>query len=143
MSCTLRLYQWSLSHWDSQLLNPSPFSICRRLLKILWQKNLRRNCLNLIMSNFYVFWHNVFIYLFLITSLPFNPFPHTTILQQTTLNTFCQKIENLYNWMDDLWLKVETLCQKEKLLVLSNFSFCHYVFKKPSAAEASESVYMR
>ena len=26
-----------------------------------------------------------------------NPFPHTTILQQTTLNIFCQKIENLYN----------------------------------------------
>ena len=33
--------------------------------------------------------------------------------------------------------------QKEKLLVLSNFFFCHYVFQKPSAAEASESVYMR
>ena len=27
--------------------------------------------------------------------------------------------------------------------VLSNFSFRHYVFKKLSAAEASESVYMR
>ena len=26
-----------------------------------------------------------------------NPFSHTTILQQTTLNIFCQKIENLYN----------------------------------------------
>ena len=35
------------------------------------------------------------------------------------------------------------MCQKEKLLVLSNFFFCHYVFKKLSAAEASESVYMR
>ena len=33
--------------------------------------------------------------------------------------------------------------QKEKLLVLSNFFFCHYVFKKLSAAEASESVYVR
>ena len=33
--------------------------------------------------------------------------------------------------------------EKEKLLVLSNFFSCHYVFKKPSAAEASESVYMR
>ena len=33
--------------------------------------------------------------------------------------------------------------QKEKLLVLSNFFFCHYVFKKLSAAEASESVYTR
>ena len=33
--------------------------------------------------------------------------------------------------------------KKEKLLVLSNFFFCHFVFKKLSAAEASESVYMR
>ena len=35
----------------------------------------------------------------------------------------------------------KTLWQNEKLLVLSNFFFCHYVFKKLSAAEASESVY--
>ena len=33
--------------------------------------------------------------------------------------------------------------QKEKLHVLSNFFFCRYVFKKLSAAEASESIYMR
>ena len=38
-----------------------------------------------------------------------NPFPHTTILQQTTLNIFCLKTENLYNWMDNLWLKVENI----------------------------------
>ena len=31
----------------------------------------------------------------------------------------------------------------DKLLVLSNFSFCHNVFNKASAAEASESFYMR
>ena len=37
----------------------------------------------------------------------------------------------------------KTLWQKEKLLILSNFYICHYVFKKLSAAEASESVYMR
>ena len=40
-------------------------------------------------------------------------------------------------------LKWKTLWQKEKLLDLSNFFFCHYVFKKLSAAGASESVYMR
>ena len=39
--------------------------------------------------------------------------------------------------------KWKTLWQKEKLHVLCNFFFCHYVFKKPSAAEASESVHMR
>ena len=38
---------------------------------------------------------------------------------------------------------MKTLWQKEKLLVLSNFFFCRHVFKKPPAAEASESVYMR
>ena len=37
----------------------------------------------------------------------------------------------------------KTLCEKEKLLVLNNFFFCHYVFKKLSAAQASESIYMR
>ena len=26
-----------------------------------------------------------------------NPFPHMTIMQQTTLNIFCKKIEHLYN----------------------------------------------
>ena len=29
------------------------------------------------------------------------------------------------------------------MLVLSNFFLCHNVFKEPSAADASESVYMR
>ena len=73
-----------------------------------------------------------------------NPFPHTTILQQTPLNLFCQNIENLHNWMDNIYdKKWKTLWQKEKLHILCNFFFCHYVFKKPSAAEASESVYMR
>ena len=46
----------------------------------------------------------------------FNPFPHMTFLQQT--NIFCQKIKNLYNWMDNL--EVEN--------ILSNFFFCHDVF---------------
>ena len=36
------------------------------------------------------------------------------------------------------YLKI-SLCMTK----LSNFFFCHYVFKKLSAAEASESVYMR
>ena len=48
-----------------------------------------------------------------------NPFPHTTILQQTTLNLFCQNIENLNNWMDNLWQKVEKHCGKRR-----NCTFC-------------------
>ena len=42
----------------------------------------------------------------------FNTFPHTTILEQTTLNIFCQKKENLYNWMNNLRLKVENIVAK-------------------------------
>ena len=34
-------------------------------------------------------------------------------------------------------------CGKNNLLVLGNFFFCYQVFKKTSAAEASESVCMR
>ena len=45
--------------------------------------------------------------------------------------------------MNNLWLKVENIVAKEKLLVLRNFFFYHYVFEKPSAAEASESAYMK
>ena len=62
----------------------------------------------------------------------FNPFPHTKNLQQRTLNIFCQIMENLYNWMDNLWLKVENIVTKGEIAR----------FKKLSAAEASESVYM-
>ena len=42
--------------------------------------------------------------------------------------------------MDNLRLKVKNI---ESKVVLSNFIFCHYVSKKLSAADASESVYMR
>ena len=45
--------------------------------------------------------------------------------------------------MDNLWLKVENIVAKGEIARMSNFFFCHYVFKKPSAAEASESVYIR
>ena len=37
--------------------------------------------------------------------------------------------------MDNIWLKVENIVAKGEMLVLSNFFFCHYDFKKPSAAE--------
>ena len=53
----------------------------------------------------------------------FNAFPHTTILQQTIFFVKNYKI-SIIEW------------------ITYDF-FCHYVFKNPSAAEASESVYMR
>ena len=58
-----------------------------------------------------------------------NPFPHTTILQQTTLNVFCRNIENLHNWMDNLWLKVENIVAKGEIARFVQFlllSLCFY-----------------
>ena len=52
-------------------------------------------------------------------------------------------MENLYNWMDNLWQKVENIVAKGEIARFEQFFFCHYVFKKLSAAEASDNVYMR
>ena len=60
----------------------------------------------------------------------FNPFPHTTILQQTTLNIFCQNIENLYNWMDNLWLNVENIVAKGEIARFEQFLFLSLCFQK-------------
>ena len=53
-----------------------------------------------------------------------NPFPHTTILQQTTLNIFCQNIENRHNWMDNLWQKVEHIVAKARFVQFLLLSLC-------------------
>ena len=39
--------------------------------------------------------------------------------------------------------KIENIVTKEEIARFGQFLFCHYVFKKPSATEASESIYMR
>ena len=66
---------------ESLMIFPQYFFVCRRV--IIWQlthtARIKRN---------YLCWKS---------SKLFNPFSHTTILQQTTLNIFCRKIENLYN----------------------------------------------
>ena len=69
-----------------------------------------------------------------------NPFPHTTILQQTTLSIFCQKIENLYNWMDTLWLKVKNIVAKWEIARFEQFLLFSLCFQK---AVSCRSVYMR
>ena len=45
--------------------------------------------------------------------------------------------------MDNLWLKVENIVAKGEIACFEQFLFCHYVFNKSSAAEASESVYIK
>ena len=38
---------------------------------------------------------------------------------------------------------MENIVSKEIIARFVQFFFCHYVFKKPTAGDASESVYMR
>ena len=59
----------------------------------------------------------------------FKPFPHTTNLQKTTMRTSRQHYGMFHNGKCNYWIELKTLWQKEKLLVLSNFSFTHNVFK--------------
>ena len=59
-----------------------------------------------------------------------NPFSHTTILQQTTFNIFRQKIENLFNWMDNLWLNVENIVTKREIACFEQFLLSVTMFSK-------------
>ena len=68
-----------------------------------------RNCLFWAISSFVTMFSSL------------NPFPHTIILQQTTLNVFCQNIEKLHNWMDNLWLKVENIVAKGEIACFELF----------------------
>ena len=70
-----------------------------------------------------------------------NPFSHTTISQQTTFNIFCHKIENLYNWMDNLWPKVENIVTKGEIARFKQFHLLSLCFQ--NAVCCRESVYMR
>ena len=60
----------------------------------------------------------------------FNPFPHTTILQQTTLNIYCQKMENLFNCMDNPRLKVENIVAKGEIARFEQFLLLSLCFQK-------------
>ena len=52
------------------------------------------------------------------------PLPHTTIMQQT------KQIENLYNWMDKLWLKVENIVVKGEIVRFEQFLLLSLCFQK-------------
>ena len=67
--------------------------------------------------------------IFVMWCCSFNPFSHTTNLQQTTLKHLNKDMESLPKWRHTYWTELKTLCQKEKFLVLSNFFFCLKVFK--------------
>ena len=85
----------------------------RRPKAFIWGERVNNNNI-LIYLDFLYLCHNNLSHVmgiwFMLESI--NPFPHTKILQQTTLNIFCRKMENVYNWMDNLWLKVENIVAK-------------------------------
>ena len=43
------------------------------------------------------------------------PFPSYNNSAADDFEHFCQKIENLYNWMDKVWLKVENIVGKGEI----------------------------
>ena len=70
-----------------------------------------------------------------------HPYPYTTKLQQTTLKTHLgNTMENFEKWKHFPWIKLKTVLQKEKLIIMCDLSFCHS-FQKSSAANSSECVY--
>ena len=40
----------------------------------------------------------------------------------------CKNMKNIHKWKYIYWIELKTLWEKEKLFVLSIFSFCHKVF---------------
>ena len=72
----------------------------------------------------------------------FNLIPHVDICILMPLHAGGANEYGKYDIMLNPFPHTTTFWQKEKLHVLCNFFFCHYVFKKLSAAESSESVYM-
>ena len=72
----------------------------------------------------------------------FNPFPHTRTLRQTTLNTFCQTIEDLYNWMDNQWLKVEKHCGRWRNCSFWAISSFVTMFSKSRLLQRREKAYI-
>ena len=54
---------------------------------------------------------------------------HIRPLLQTTLNICCQKIENLFNWMDSLWLKVENIVAKGEIARFEQFLLLSLCFQ--------------
>ena len=59
-----------------------------------------------------------------------NTFSLTTILQQMTFNMFCQKIENLYNWMDKSLTKSGKHCGKGRNCLFWAISYFVTMFSK-------------
>ena len=72
-----------------------------------------------------------------------NRFPHTTILQQTTLEIYCQKMESLYNWMDNIWLKEENIVAKGEIARFEQFLRFVTMFSKSRLLQRRQNASIR
>ena len=59
-------------------------------------------------------------------------FHHNQQLQDNSAadDVFCQKIENLYNWMDNLWIQVENIVAKGEIARFEQFLLLILCFQK-------------
>ena len=48
---------------------------------------------------------------------------------KSAAETFLKHVKNLYKWKHSYWIVLKTLLQKEEVVIISNISFCHDVFK--------------
>ena len=106
----------------SLLCNFKPGERYRAIMSLLFQISLST------VDFLYVFLNSHFINKIMLDHLTL--FPHTTFLQQTTLNIFCRNIVNLCNWMDNLWLKVENIEAKGEIARFVQFLLLSLCFQK-------------
>ena len=72
----------------------------------------------------------------------FDPFPHTTILQQTTWNTSRQKYEKSLKRTKAYFMEKETNMVKGEIANYEQFSLVPKYSQKSFAADASKCVWM-
>ena len=131
--------------------------ICRwEKVKIPYQVNILQSWYNWSSVDVLVYWSVTlnFIYcifwlviasFIMITSLAYwsfldsNPFPHTTILQQTFLKTLSKTYWNSVNERTTSYIKLKTLWQNEKIACFEQINFLHLpqCFQKSAAIVAS------
>ena len=64
-----------------------------------------------------------------------------TTYDNSAANIFCQKNENLYNWMDNLWHKVENIVAKGEIARFEQFLLLSLCFQKVEEIRLSSYFY--
>ena len=62
--------------------------------------------------------------------LPFNPFPHIKILEETKLKAFADNNLNVTKMIISVTDRVANIMEKGEIACTSNFSFSHNLFKR-------------